>query len=87
MGAYSIDVQPWIERDARGFYNPEKTKQLFAAINAAATAAHVKWKALYGDFEVGKAVNQRFRTRKVGFQWEHGPAPFVLHIHLDVVPN
>ncbi|MBZ4416571.1 hypothetical protein [Myxococcus sp. RHSTA-1-4] len=57
------------------------------AIDAAASATGMKWRALYNDYEVAQRVHKALGSRKIGFQWEHGPAPYVLHIHLDLSPR
>ena len=42
--------------------------------------------ALYNDRKVAEVVNKKFGRRAVGFVAQHGPAPYVLHIHLDLMP-
>ena len=45
------------------------------------------WAARYNDFETAKAVNEAVGERKITHVQYHGPAPYVQHVHLDVVPK
>lgn len=85
-GRYSVDLFPRIQERADGYYENEPLQKVFKTIDSAATATKVRWRALYTDFDAAKEANKNLRRNEVGFQWEHGPAPFVLHIHLDIMP-
>ena len=70
--------------------------QFLLAIDAAARAAGVQWRALYNDYAVAAAVNRHLdrkhvifigqirRGRRLGLNW-HGP--LLLHFHLDIAPQ
>jgi hypothetical protein len=85
---YSLDLFPQVAKDsARGLYDADTMVDVFLKINEAAALSGVKWRALYNDFDVARRVNQSIGMRKVSFQWEHGPAPYVLHVHVDLTPR
>lgn len=86
-GRYSIDVFPSIDKDASGYYDQDAVVAVFIKIDEAARATNVRWRALYTDFDAAKRVNAQLGRRQVNFQWEHGPDPYVLHIHLDIMPT
>lgn len=80
------------ELDSRGFYKPEKAVQFLLNLDKAATSLGGKWRVLYNDFSVAEEVNHVTGTRNVTYMgnnpkgtlnW-HGPAPMVLHFHLDI---
>src|SRR5262249_25698156 len=85
-------------RDERGFYDPELAVKFLIGADAAAQKANVKWRVIYNDFQVAKAVKeqiaqqqgpngkQRPRENHVNFQLNHGPEPFKLHMHFDILP-
>jgi len=77
--------------DARGFWMHDAAVRFLLHIDAAAKAAGARWRALYNDFSVAEEVNRATGVRNVTFtgnapknklNW-HGPAPMVLHFHLD----
>jgi hypothetical protein len=96
---YSIDLglpDPG-DRDDRGFYKPDNAVKLMRAVGEAARAVNAEWRILYNDFSVANVVNRETGIERVGFIghvsrdkkniiW-HGPAPLILHFHLDLVPG
>jgi peptidoglycan hydrolase-like protein with peptidoglycan-binding domain len=93
---YSIDVEPTVGRDDRGFYARAEAVRFLLAVDAAARAAGVSWRGIYNDHAVAAAVNRHLDRKRVvfvgqvrrsgarvGLNW-HGP--LVLHVHLDLVP-
>ena len=100
VGKYSFDVHldGLIATNAEGFYEREPTIRFFLAVDRAATTADVAWIALYNDFEVASAVNDRLGAEHIGFsggggprgaigQFHHGPAPYILHVHFNIMPK
>lgn len=97
---YSLDL--WLSgTDARGFYRHDEAVRLLRAIDAAARAVDAQWRVIYNDFAVADAINRELGRRHVifkgdvrrnkakqvtGLNW-HGPAPLLLHFHLDVAPR
>ena len=65
----------------------------------AADATGIEWVALYNDFEVAKTVNEKLGKMRIGFSGgrsagpgqegsiHHGPAPYLLHIHFNIMPK
>jgi hypothetical protein len=84
---YSVDMFPTIPQREDGYYERDKMVAFFLAADAAARALKCEWRALYTDFEVAKIVNEKLGMRRVVFQWHHGPAPYVLHAHFDIMPT
>jgi hypothetical protein len=96
---FSIDL--WLGRiDDRGFFDPTQAVALLKAVHQAAGEVSAQWRAIYNDFSVADAVNSALRRRHVvfvgktradrsgrvtGLNW-HGPAPLLLHFHLDLAP-
>lgn len=83
---FSIDLFPKLAVDKRGFYDPDKTAQFFRFIHRAATETGCRWRAVYNDSLVANAINRELKEKYIAFVIWHGPQPYVLHIHLDVVP-
>ncbi len=85
--------------DDRGFYNKDEAVRFLQKLHEAATAVNAQWRIIYNDFSVADAVNRALgrqhvifvgNTRKTGgkvsgLNW-HGPAPLILHFHLDLAP-
>ncbi len=84
--------------DSRGFYKPEEAKSFLRAVAAAASEVGARWRVIYNDFDVANAINRetghanvifvgsarRNAAKQVlGLNW-HGPAPLILHFHLDL---
>jgi hypothetical protein len=100
VGKYSFDVDlgGLIKVNAEGFYEREPLIKFFLAVDRAATATGIAWIALYNDFEVIKTVNERLGKHRLGFAGgysagpgqegsiHHGPAPYILHIHFNIMP-
>jgi hypothetical protein len=81
--------------DERGFWPREKAVEFLLALDAAAKAVGVRWRALYNDYSVALAVNSATGVRNVAFvgQPRKGPrpnlnwhGPLILHFHIDVTP-
>ena len=89
-------------QDARGFYRREDAVRFLRAVHESANSAGAEWRVLYNDFAVADAANRALgrahvvfvgkaskdlRTKRVtGLIW-HGPAPLILHFHLDLMPR
>ena len=100
VGKYSFDVHldGYIKKTADGFYDRAAVVQYFFAVDRAAKATAMEWVAFYNDFEVAKEVNEKLGGLHIGFSggggappfekgsFHHGPAPYVLHIHLNIMP-
>jgi hypothetical protein len=84
---YTLDVTPRVKLDDRGFYEPARMLEFFRHVNKAAGNAGVEWKALYNDFTVASQINQELGVNRIKFQWTHGPAGHVLHVHFDIMPK
>jgi hypothetical protein len=94
---YSVDITLRAATDERGFYRRPAAVQFLLALDAAARAAGVEWRAIYNDYAVAAAVNQhldrkrvifvghpRRGGRRIGLNW-HGP--LILHFHVDITPR
>lgn len=80
------------ELDDRGFYKHDNAVRFLLNLDQTAKTAGGRWRVLYNDFSVAEEVNHTTGTRNVvfvgnapggGLNW-HGPAPMVLHFHLDI---
>ena len=85
--------------DDRGFYPKDEAIRFLQKLHEAATAVNAQWRIIYNDFSVADVVNRALgrehvifvgTTRKTGgritgLNW-HGPAPLILHFHLDLAP-
>jgi len=101
VGKYSFDVDlgGLIKVNAEGFYEREPLINFFLAVDRAASATGIAWIALYNDFEVIKTVNERLHKHRLGFAGgysagpgqegsiHHGPAPYILHVHFNIMPT
>jgi hypothetical protein len=84
---FSIDL--WLDRspkDARGFWQPDQAVALLRAVHQAARAVGAEWRVIYNDYSVARVINQETGARRVIGLGFHGPAPLVLHFHLDLAP-
>jgi peptidoglycan hydrolase-like protein with peptidoglycan-binding domain len=94
---YSIDLELSSPKDERGFYQRPAAVRFLLAVDDAARAAGVQWRAIYNDYAVAAAVNRHLDRRRVvfvgqprrggrqiGLNW-HGP--LILHFHLDITPQ
>ena len=93
---YSIDLELSSPKDERGFYQRPAAARFLLAIDAAARAAGVQWRAIYNDYAVAAAVNRYLDRQHVIFVGEilRGPkltlnwhGPLILHVHVDIVPQ
>jgi hypothetical protein len=95
---FSLDL--YIEGlDDRGFYPKDEAIRFLKQLHEAAAAVGAQWRVIYNDFSVADVVNRALgrehvifvgRTTKtagrvIGLNW-HGPAPLILHFHLDLAP-
>jgi hypothetical protein len=95
---FSLDL--YIEGlDDRGFYPKDEAIRFLQKLHEAATAVSAQWRVIYNDFSVADVVNHALgrehvifvgKARKTGgrvtgLNW-HGPAPLILHFHLDLAP-
>jgi hypothetical protein len=100
VGKYSFDVDPgaWIKTNAEGFYDRAALVNFFLGVERAAGVTQIAWKAFYNDFAVAKEVNETIGKRRIEFSGagggpggegsiHHGPAPYILHIHFNIMPN
>lgn len=85
---------------ADGFYPKPAATALLRAVDQAAQVAGAEWRAIYNDFAVANAINTETGRRHViyvghparsagrvtGLVW-HGPAPLILHVHVDLTPR
>lgn len=96
VGKYSFDVDlsGLIKVNAEGFYERAALVNFFLAVDRAATATQIAWIAIYNDFEVAKTVNEKLGHHRIGFSGggdegsiHHGPAPYILHVHFNIMPT
>ncbi len=87
--------------DDRGFFPRNDAIAFLRAVHAAARAVGAQWRVIYNDFAVADAINREFGRQHVifvgtvrrdqakrvtGLNW-HGPAPLIVHFHLDLAPG
>jgi hypothetical protein len=89
---FSVDLTLSAPLDRRGFWQHGAATAFLMRIDATAKAQGARWRVLYNDFRVAEEVNAATGTRNVEFvgdssatslNW-HGPAPLILHFHLDL---
>jgi hypothetical protein len=91
---FSVDLRlPAARLDSRGFYDRSAAISFLLNLSKAASSLGAHWRVLYNDFSVAQAVNAATGSRNVvftgnvdakgGLNW-HGPAPLILHFHLDL---
>ncbi|MDQ6648315.1 MAG: hypothetical protein M3Y93_14005, partial [Pseudomonadota bacterium] len=89
---FSADLTLSTPLDQRGFWQHSAAVDFLLQIDATAKAMGARWRVLYNDFRVAEEVNATTGTRNVEFMggssatsinW-HGPAPLILHFHLDL---
>jgi hypothetical protein len=101
VGKYAVDMEigvPVVD----GFYDRAEAVAFFLTLDEAAKATDNAWVAFYNDFEVARQVNEKLRMRRVAFSGagtprdpqpgqegsiHHGPSPYILHIHVNVMPQ
>lgn len=101
VGQYSFDLALIGEKNSEGFYDRAEALRFFRALNRAARATGIAWVAYYNDFEVAREINEALGQVRVGFSGagtprdaptekqgsiHHGPDPYILHIHINVMP-
>jgi hypothetical protein len=97
-----IDISSWAPINADGFYDHAGAVEYFMAVEAATKKGDFAWLAFYNDFEVAQEVNRRTGKFRVNFSgaggppnptpdkknsYHHGPAPYILHIHMNFMPS
>jgi hypothetical protein len=99
LGKYSFDVHlqglPGFQKlTAEGFYERGPLVDFFLAVDRAAQSTEIEWVALYKDFEVAQRVNKELGARYIGFAGgrkegsiHHGPDPYLLHVHFNIMPT
>jgi hypothetical protein len=96
---FSTDLMLKVQsNDFRGFYPHSIAVRFLLELDATAKAMGARWRVLYNDFGVAKEVNETTGSQNVIFtgnsiftgdsrkdrlNW-HGPAPMLLHFHLDL---
>ncbi len=90
---FSVDLFVTSSTDQRGFWQHGTAVNFLLRLDATAKALGARWRVLYNDFRVAQEVNEAAGTRNVeftggidksgGLNW-HGPAPLILHFHLDL---
>lgn len=84
---FSIDL--WLKGssiDSRGFWQHKDAVALLRAVHQASRAVGAEWRVIYNDYSVARVINQETGARHVVILGFHGPAPLVLHFHLDLAP-
>jgi hypothetical protein len=102
VGEYSFDVHLHAAINDDGFYEHAAAVGFFLALDQAARATDTAWVAYYNDFAVMREVNERLHKLRIGFvgadtprqakpgeeaSLHHGPEPYILHIHVNVMPK
>lgn len=90
-----------LKPEDESYWDARTAIRFLLLVDRAAKAAHARWHVIYNDFRVADAVNRHLGHERVTYkgsfklgkssgkpdmEW-HGPAPLVLHFHLDVVPD
>jgi len=89
---FSVDLFVSAPTDQRGFWQHSTAVAFLLRLDANAKAMGARWRVLYNDFRVAQEVNAATGTRNVEFMGQssasqlnwHGPAPLILHFHLDL---
>ena len=78
-------------KDSRGFWDRSAAISFLMNLDKTANSFGARWRVLYNDFSVAKAVNEATGARNVEFMGDssgnlnwHGPDPLILHFHLDL---
>jgi hypothetical protein len=97
-----IDISAWAPVNADGFYDHAGAVAFFMAVEAATRTGDFAWLAFYNDFAVAEEVNRRTGKFRVNYSgaggppnpppekknsYHHGPAPYILHIHMNFMPS
>ena len=90
---FSVDLFITAATDQRGFWQHNTAVAFLLRLDATAKLMGARWRVLYNDFRVAQEVNEATGARNVeftggtdkagGLNW-HGPAPLILHFHLDL---
>lgn len=91
---FSVDVRLSGKRDDEtGFFNHEAAKRFLIGLNQEISVIEgARWRTMYNDFKLAKEVNEATGARHVDFSGSHrggrnlnwhGPAPLILHFHID----
>jgi hypothetical protein len=98
IGHYSFDVHlPQDDIDPQtGFYVRAKALAFFKAVEKASQrpGMNIEWLAFYNDAAVMKEFNDSVGKGRIWFSggggegtFHHGPAPYILHIHFNIMPT
>ena len=85
LGPYSLDCEFHATPGPDGYYPPNVVIQFLRHV-AGVSSGKWDWWVLYTDSRVAEVINEELGTRRVSFQWEHGPKHYKLHLHFDVHP-
>jgi hypothetical protein len=95
IGKYSFDVHPSVNIVPQtGFYNRAELIEYFKAVEKASQKTGIDWVAFYNDAAVIREFNDFVKKRRLAFSggggggtYHHGPAPYILHIHVNIMPR
>jgi hypothetical protein len=94
IGKYSFDVDLPFKHNSDGFYDRQETIKFFRDLESLAVDLKIEWFALYNDARVIIEVNDHLPHARVGFsgggnhgQFHHGPDPYILHVHFNIMPT
>jgi hypothetical protein len=95
IGKFSFDVSPPVAVDPQtGFYNQAELLKFLAAVERAGTKTGIEWMAFYNDATVVRQFNDSVKKGRIGFSggggggtYHHGPQPYILHLHFNIMPN
>ena len=96
IGEYSFDVHlpDRLIDPGTGFYDPDAAIKYFEAVERASKKLDIEWMALYNDAKVIRKFNTAVGKGRIVFQggggggtYHHGPEPFILHIHFNIMPK
>jgi hypothetical protein len=94
IGKFSFDVGPPVRVDPQtGFYDRAELIKFLQAVERAATKTGIEWMAFYNDATVVKDFNDSVGKGRIAFSggggggtYHHGPQPYILHLHLNIMP-
>ena len=95
IGKFSFDVSPPIGVDPQtGFYQQAELLKFLAAVEKAGQQTGIEWMAFYNDAAVVKQFNDSVSKGRIAFSggggggtYHHGPQPYILHLHFNIMPN
>jgi hypothetical protein len=95
IGKFSFDVSPPVAVDPQtGFYNQAELLKFLEAVERAGTKTGIEWMAFYNDAAVVRQFNDSVKKGRIGFSggggggtYHHGPQPYILHLHFNIMPN